>query len=159
MPSDTRPVGDAERRRGADRRRSLFHSLWDGNFLRRRRSLRRHTDSGRTILDWHSPRWLAVAILILLLCVADAVLTLALLGRGAYEANPAIAPFLERGTLDFAVAKIGMTALGVVVLTLLAQAKAFKRRIAVSTVLYTIVAGYVVLIGYELWLLQKLSDA
>jgi hypothetical protein len=157
MPSELR-VGDAERRRGIERRNRLLNALWDGNFLRRRRQMRRVGDVGRAILDWHSPKFLVIAIAILLLSVADAVLTLQLLGRGATEANPAIVPFLDRGTLAFAIAKISLTSIGVVVLTVLAQARAFRRRVPVSAVLYFIAAGYSVLIVYELWLLDKLAE-
>ena len=157
MPSQTRPVGDAERRCRAERRSNTLAALWNGNFLRRRRRMRRADDSDRAILDWHSPRWLALAVSILLLSIADAFLTLTLIGHGATEVNPAIAPFLERGSLDFAIAKITLTSLGVVVLTLLAQARAFGRRVAVSTVLYLVAGGYSTLIGYELWLLHKIG--
>ena len=156
MPSELR-AGEAERRRGIERRNRLLTALWDGNFLRRRRQTRRAGDAGMGILDWHSPKFLAIAIVILLLSVADAVLTLQLLGRGATEANPAIIPFLDRGTLAFAIAKISLTSIGVVVLTILAQARAFGRRVRVSSVLYLIVLGYAVLIAYELWLLDKLG--
>jgi len=156
MPSELR-VGDTERRRGIERRNRLLNALWDGNFLRRRRQMRRAGDAGRGIPDWHSPKFLAIAIVILLLSVADALLTLQLLARGATEANPAIIPFLDRGTLAFAIAKISLTSIGVVVLTILAQAHAFGRRVRVGSVLYLIVLGYAVLIAYELWLLDKLG--
>jgi len=156
MPCELRN-GDAERRRGIERRNRLLNALWNGNFLRRRRQSRRAADAGRSIPDWHSPKFLLTAIVILLLSIADAFLTLQLLDNGATEANPAVIPFLDRGALAFAIGKISMTSIGVVVLTLLAQARAFGRRVAVSSMLYFVVAGYVILILYEVWLLNKLE--
>ncbi|MDB6089949.1 MAG: hypothetical protein JWN85_2733 [Gammaproteobacteria bacterium] len=106
--------------------------------------------SGR---DWHHPQWLAVAMLIVLFSCADAFLTLTLIDHGAYEVNPLMAPLVGGSALAFAMVKIGLTAGGVVLLTLLARMKAFGR-IPVSLLLYTVLAGYGVLVLYEFRLLQ-----
>ena len=104
-------------------------------------------------LDWHHPQWLAVAMLIVLFSTIDAFLTLTLIERGAYEVNPLMAPLVGGSGLAFAMVKIGLTAGGVVMLTLLARMKAFGR-IPVSLLLYTVLAGYGVLVLYEYRLLQ-----
>jgi hypothetical protein len=106
-------------------------------------------------VDWHDAQWFAVALLILLLSTLDGLLTVMLVHRGAYEANPVMAPLVHGTGLSFALTKIAMTAAGVVVLTLLARLRAFGR-VPVSAVLYAILAGYGALIVYELWLLERL---
>jgi len=46
------------------------------------------------VTDWFHPQWLAVGMLILLLCSADALLTLTLISHGAVEVNPLMAPLV-----------------------------------------------------------------
>jgi hypothetical protein len=57
--------------------------------------------------------------------------------------------------LGFALVKIGMTALGVVLLTLLARLRTFGR-IPVGVILYSVLALYGTLIFYEFRLLGRL---
>jgi hypothetical protein len=52
----------------------------------------------------------------------------------------------------FVVVKIGLTGAGVILLTLLARARAFGR-MPVALLLYAVLAGYGVLVVYELRLL------
>lgn len=104
--------------------------------------------------DWFHPQWLAVAMMVLLLSFADAILTLTLIAHGASEINPLMDPLVRGSGHGFAFWKIGLTALGVVVLTLLARLRIWGR--TVGTVLYITLAGYVVLVIYELFLLRNL---
>ncbi|HUN26631.1 MAG TPA: DUF5658 family protein [Steroidobacteraceae bacterium] len=141
-----------ERRRVADRRQRTLHALVIGTLHPRRRSARRAWDRAVVATDWYRPQWLAAALLIVLFSMADALLTLTLLGRGALEANPIMAAFLAVDPVGFVPAKIALTALGVVLLTVAARVRAF-RRVPVSLLLYGVLGGYVALVGYELWLL------
>jgi len=50
--------------------------------------------------------------------------------------------------------KIGLTAMGVTMLTLLARLRFWGG--AVGTVLYVVLAGYVALVAYELFLLRNI---
>jgi hypothetical protein len=75
-----------------------------------------------------------------------------LVSRGAYEVNPVLAPLIGGSGVLFAVVKVGLTGIGVVVLTLLSRVKAFGR-MPVALILYGVLTGYSVLIGYELQLL------
>ena len=104
--------------------------------------------------DWFHPQWLGVSLLILLLCCFDAVLTLTLIGHGAYELNPFMAPLLEGSREAFVLVKVGLTSIGVVFLTVLARLRIFGR--SVGYVLYLVLAGYVALVGYELFLLRNI---
>jgi len=143
-----------ERRDRIERRRSVLRALWHGNFKRRRLAPRRTRERHAVVTDWFHPQWLGVGILILLLCCFDAVLTLTLLNHGAYELNPIMASLLEGTGRGFALVKVGLTALGVVLLTVLARMRFLGR--SVGYLLYLVLAGYVVLVGYELFLLRNI---
>lgn len=106
-------------------------------------------------MDWHHPQWLAVAILTLLLSIADAFMTLTLLERGANEANPFMEPLVHGSPLLFALIKICLTGGGITVLTLLARMRVFGR-LPVGLLLYGVLFSYALLVGYEFWLLDTL---
>lgn len=142
----------SERRRGPDRRTRVAHSLFYGSFHPRRLGPRREGEHRLGGVDWHHPWWLAIATLILALCAADAVLTVVLISRGAYELNPLLAPLVGGSGVLFAVVKVGLTGIGVMVLTLLSRFRAFGR-MPVAILLYAVLIGYGVLIAYELRLL------
>ena len=142
-----------QRPRGRDRRCSTWHALWAGNFERRRHSARRDQDRSFTSIDWHHPQWLVLTIAILLLCITDAVLTLALISAGGSEVNPVMQPLVTGSGAGFAYWKLGLTSTGVVTLVLLARTRAFGR-MPVGRILYAVALCYCVLIGYECWLLR-----
>jgi hypothetical protein len=135
----------------ADRRTRTVRALLYGSIKPGRYDARRGTDAGFAAVDWHQSRWLAVALLIVVLSCADAFFTLILLADGAYEANPVMATLLEGAPHLFALAKITLTSLGVILLTVLARTRAFGR-IPVSVVLYSVLLGYATLVAYEYWL-------
>lgn len=106
------------------------------------------------VRDWHSPRWLAVALLILALSILDAFMTLTLMRHGAQEANPLMAPLIHGGGPAFAYWKVGLTAVGVLVLTALSHVRLFGL-VPTGCVLYLVLLGYVGLIAYEWHLLHE----
>jgi len=157
-PSQSERRAEGERRRGMDRRTRTLRSLLAGSVNPRRRGPRRAHDQSLVARDWHDPQWLAVAVLILVLCSVDALLTLALLQHpGVLEANPIMASLL-RDPGAFAVIKFGVTAAGVTLLTALARVRAFGR-MPVGALLYAVLAAYVVLVAYEVWLLRSIGSA
>jgi hypothetical protein len=121
--------------------------------MRRRYGPRRVEDASFAVTDWYAPQWLAAGLLILLLCVADALLTLALLDHGAMEANPVMNTVVNGDGRSFAAMKFGLTSAGVVILILLARVRAFGR-LPVSALLYGVLAGYLWLVTYEFSLLR-----
>jgi len=143
-----------ERRTSHERRRSVLGALWRGNFARRRIAPRRRSERFIVVTDWFHPQWLAVAVGILLLSCADAVLTLTLIMHGATEVNPVMAPLVKGSGHAFALWKMGVTSLGVVLLTVLAHVRVLGRRVGV--ILYIVLAAYVILIAYELFLLRNI---
>ena len=141
----------AAKTRGSERRVRTFNALLQGNLTPRRRGMRRKMDAGFAAVDWHDSRWFAVALMIVILCCADSFFTLRLLEDGAYEVNPFMAVLLEKYPHSFALAKIGLTSIGVIIMTLVARARVFGR-VPVAVVLYAILLGYAALVAYEYWL-------
>ena len=85
-----------------------------------------HADSTErhvVVTDWFHAQWLAVGIGILLLCAADALLTLTLISHGAVEINPLMDPLVRGSGHSFGYWKIGLTSMGVLLLTLLARVR------------------------------------
>jgi hypothetical protein len=154
---DLRPshTGGVPERRCADRRRNVLRALVLGSFRRRRHGPRRAGEHTVSAVDWHHPRWLAVAIFIVLFSAGDAILTLALINRGASEANPLMAPLVAGSAATFALVKIGLTAGSVIVLTQVASTRAFGR-VPVGTLLYVALGLYGGLLVYEVRLLSVL---
>lgn len=144
-----------DRRDDPDRRKRTLYSLVYGSFNPRRRRARRTDARSLRDLDWHEPQWLAVAMLIVVLCCVDAALTLTLIAHGAYEVNPFMAPIVGGSALIFTLVKVGLTGAGVVMLTLAARMRAFGK-IPVSFLLYAVLAGYGTLVVYELRLLEEI---
>jgi len=148
------PIDAAQVRRGPDRRKRVLWSLVYGSFHPRRREPRRADENSLTAVDWHHPQWLAIATLIVALSGADAFLTLVLIGHGAYEMNPLMAPLVGGSAVGFAMTMIGLTAIGVVLLTQLARLRTFGR-IPVGAILYSVLIIYGTLIFYEFRLLAR----
>ena len=145
----------AERRSGDERRwRTLFAYLYGGHRPRRLNG-RRESDLIYPFIDWHSPRVLALALGILALCVADGVLTVVLITNGATEENPFMALLVPHNLGLFAAVKLTLTAACLFVIVACSRMR-LLRRIPGESVLYLLLAGYAVLIGYELNLLSML---
>jgi hypothetical protein len=133
----------------------MFWSLLYGGMRPRRRQGRRVQDHHRPVVDWHGEGLLTSAIVVLLLCVADALFTVQLLADGATELNPLMALLVHRGVLGFTIVKISLTGAGVLALVSIARFRVF-RRLRVAMFLHAATLGYAVLVAYELWML---SDA
>lgn len=152
-------IVSAERRLRRDRRQRLVWSVIYGSFNpRRRRPARRLDDFGFHALDWHGAHLLAVSIGILILNVADAFMTVKLLAGGAVEVNPVMEVLVTTNTAVFAALKMGMTGVSILLMVVLARYR-FMRLIRVEMLLYGVFVGYLTLIGYEIWMLQSLTES
>lgn len=148
-----------ERRSRTDRRRRIWWAVLYGSFNpRRRRPPRRLDDSRYHSLDWHGAHLLAVSIGILILNVADALMTVTLLSHGAIEVNPFMEALVSRNVAVFASLKMSMTGISVILMVFLARYR-FMRVVRVEMVLYGVLLAYVILIGYEFSMLRSLRDA
>jgi hypothetical protein len=97
-------------RSGNDRRTKSGFSIRSLLLGGRREKIRRQEDTKRIFyVDQFSPVLFFVIMSILFLCVLDALLTLFLLGRGAYEISPIMAYFLKFGPIVFFTSKYLLT--------------------------------------------------
>jgi len=149
--AETPPLAP-DRRRRHDRRALSWRTFFQGSLTPRRRGHRRDTEL-ESLVDWHEPHLLFLAIMILLLSVTDAFLTLTLIAHGAEEANPVMAYLLEQTPRLFAAVKMMLTGAGIVVLVALARARVF-RVVRISNIIHWCMLAYVLLIAYEAWLLR-----
>jgi hypothetical protein len=93
-------------------------------------------------------------VLVVVLCIVDALLTLTLIKHGAQEINPLMAPLVVGDGRGFAYWKVGLTVVGVVVLVVLARSRLFGIMPA-GVLLYLVLVMYIVLVGYEWRLLTE----
>jgi Domain of unknown function (DUF5658) len=147
--------GRIERRSGVERRRVGLATYWYGSLNPRRRAGRRATDLHYPVIDWHSPRVLALVMSILGLGVLDGVLTVLLISNGATEVNPVMARFLPHDLGLFAAVKLSLTALGVLVLVACSRMRLFKA-IPGEALLVAVVVCYIALVAYELRMLAAM---
>jgi hypothetical protein len=143
----------AERRSGLDRRALNVQAYVHGALRPRRRTGRRKADL-YPVIDWYSPRVLAVVFAILGLCVMDGILTVMLMRHGAAEINPIMALFVPHNLLGFAAVKLLLTGAGVCVLVACSRMRLF-RALPGESLLYIVLAAYVALIAYELEMLAN----
>ena len=153
LPSPSADV-QADRRLRTERRRLTLWSVLYGGFRPRRRHARRSFETGLPILDWHESHLLVVSIAILLLCVADAWLTVMLIMAGGSELNPLMDKLLSVDVMLFHAAKIALTGFGIAVLVLLSKRRLFGR-IRVVQSLYAVLVAYILLVTYELFILSS----
>jgi len=137
-----------------DRRKRVLWSLVYGSIHPRRRANRRASERRYVRLDWHHPHLLYLAIAIVLLSAADAALTLNLLSLGGREVNVVMDRFIRFDHYCFAAVKMLLTGFGVIWLVSHASRRLFGL-VPVSALLCLIGLGYLVLIGYELVLLNS----
>lgn len=142
-----------ERRSGTERRHVTLAAFYRGALNPRRREGRRSSDR-YAIIDWHSPRVLALVLGILGFCVLDGVLTIVLLSHGAREINPLMAKFVPHNLLGFAAVKLALTGAGLCVLVACSRMRLF-RRVSGEVFLYGALAAYVALISYQLHMLAR----
>jgi hypothetical protein len=140
-----------------ERRRHTLAAHWRGARNPRRRNGRRVSDLAYPIVDVHSARVFAVVMMILMLCIADGILTVMLLSRGAVEANPVMALFLPHSLGWFAAVKLSLTAMGVFVLVGCSRMRLF-RSLPAEALLHAVLLCYVLLIGHEIRLLYLIPD-
>jgi hypothetical protein len=147
--------GTTERRTAGERRSQTVRSLVAGGWHARRRNPRRDEPARIGSIDWHASRWFAAAFIVLLLSMADTLMTLVLIQHGAVEINPIMQPFVIGNGPTFAFLKLALTASAVTILVVLTRVPTFGRLLA-GPILMGAAFIYVVLIGYEMWLLDRL---
>lgn len=137
-----------KKRARPDRRVFSWRTVFFGFTRSRRHNLRRADDAEILFLDWHHPWLFFLSLGTMIMSCVDAFMTLALLERGMYEANPLMSAMLEQGVGAFAAAKMAMTGLSILVLVYLAKAR-FLNRFRTGLLLTVFFSLYACLICYE----------
>jgi hypothetical protein len=102
--------------------------------------------------DRYGRRLLLVALLLLLLCVADGLYTLLHVSQGAIEMNPLMDHLLEKGPLVFWTVKFVITAGGIVLLVV------YRHHPLARVFWGALVIIYGLLLAYHLYLFFKQPD-
>lgn len=95
-----------------------------------------------------------MVVALLLLTIADGSITLVLVNSHCEEANPLMAPLVERGAAPFLVVKYALTACGLPVLLAYRRHRMFGSRFRVGFVLPVLVGLYLTLLAYQFALLR-----
>jgi hypothetical protein len=146
----------SNRRQTDDRRAPSWRTLISGHRHARRRDLRRSEDASSAFVDWYHPWLLFLALGSMVLSCLDAFLTLELLQRGMIEANPLMALLLRQGTAVFAVSKIAMTGISIIILVLCSRIQ-FMNYLPTGLLLTALFSVYCCLVCYQVVNLLHLS--
>ena len=146
-------------RSGKDRRTKSGFNIRSFLFGGKREEIRRQEDTRRIFyVDQFSPRLFYTITTIVFLCALDALLTLNLLHRGAYEVNPVMAFFLEFGPYTFFTCKYSLTIVPVIVLLKFRNISVRMIEISTRTVLHILAVFYIAVVAWELYLFFYVAD-
>lgn len=153
---DQTQSSDHSPRNGPDRRTHGLKSFWNSLHMRRRKGMRRDKDEMIShYVDVHDQTTIWTTIAIIVLSCTDSFLTLTLLQQGlAYEANPVMRALIETDTTLFVAGKAAVTIFCLLFLVAHKNFWLFNNRLRTKTILFSILVGYIVLINYELVLLN-----
>lgn len=155
VDKSSRVAGLIERRSGADRRRRRLPAFFR-QFLHGRRAGERRLEHGPAhhYVDLHGPGLLLVILVILLMCVADAYLTLTLLNDGAVEVNPVMRAAIAADWKWFFYSKYVATACSLIILLMHKNYRVLGR-VSGQHILFTVLLLYACLISYEIRLFMR----
>ena len=103
--------------------------------------------------DRYSQTLFGAVLLILFFSVLDGLLTLFLIDHGATELNPVMAYYLDVGPYAFFSVKYLLTSVAVVILLLCQNAFLRTIRIHTRSLFYVIVAAFMSVVAWELFLI------
>ncbi len=106
-------------------------------------------------VDRIDPSTFFLAVLLLVLTIVDGAVTLLLLGAGCEEVNPAMDYLLRRGPIFFLLGKYALTTAGLPFLLVFRQFPLFRTRFRVGYLLPIFVGLYLVLLGYQVALINS----
>ena len=144
-----------DRRREPDRRTAPTR-VWGafppaGWRMRARRAAEHHCPY---FIDRFPATLFVLIIVVLVLCVVNAVLTLELLQCGGEEFNPLMGFLLDHGMRSFLIGKYVLTAVGLPLLLIFKNHFLFGTRFRVGHLIPIIVTLYLVLIAYQTLLIM-----
>ncbi len=137
-----------ERRKQPDRRKTPTKPLSRHIFKGRRKQARRMEEDKDYYVDRYQSKYLALILMILILCVFDAYFTLKILHYGGTELNPLMITFIDRAPFVCLIVKYLITAICLVVILVHKNFIVFGKLRARSSI-YVIFFVYLVLVLYE----------
>lgn len=145
-----------EQRKEEDRRQPSLKTLRGALTLHRRCNPRREHDHLDSYTDWYGHWPLAATVTIILLCFADAFLTMVLLSKGAVELNGLMDYLIQKDIQLFTVVKMATTGAAMIILVLHFNFRVYKY-VAVRYLIYGLVPLYSLLIYHELTMLATIG--
>jgi hypothetical protein len=150
LPAERR-VPSSERR--SNQRKAALYSF----YRNRRKEVRRDDDSLIGVyVDSHEPRLFYLAITLMTLSVLDAFFTTLLIYNGSEELNPLLAYLMELNLYAFLGAKFFITGFSIVFFIWHKHHRLFNLISCYQLLIFS-VAVYVLLVGYELSMVQHLT--
>jgi hypothetical protein len=139
-------------RSGKDRRTKSGFNIRSLLFGGKREKIRRQEDTRRIFyVDQFSPVLFFVIVSILFLCVLDALLTLFLLGQGAYKITSVMAYFLKFGAFVFFISKYLLTITALICFLMFRNIAVRLIKIRAVTMLYLMAAFYLTVVIMEFY--------
>jgi hypothetical protein len=146
-------------RSGKDRRTKGSFNIRSFLFSGRRSKIRRQADTNKIFyVDQFSQGLFILIVSILFLGVIDALLTLWLLNRGAYEVNPIMKYFLQIGPYTFFIFKYFLTVTSVIFLLIFRNVSIRGIRLKARSALYYILVFYLAVVAWEIHLISNWSN-
>ena len=147
-------------RSGKDRRTKSGFNIRSLLFGGKREKIRRQADIRRIFyVDQFSPGLFVIIVFILFLGVLDALLTLSLLNRGAYEVNPIMKYFLQFGPYTFFIFKYFLTIAPLICFLIFRNVVIRVIKIKTRSVLYVIAVFYLAIVAWEIHLISNLPNS
>lgn len=144
-------------RSGIDRRKNPRINIRSLMGVGKRRIIRRQEDKSIIFLvDLFSPKLFLPIVATLFFSVMDALLTLFLIGNGAYETNPIMAYYLNIGPYSFFAVKYILTSVGIIILLIFRNLTFKIFKISTSALLYLIAGIFIAVVAWEIFLISKI---
>jgi len=151
-----------EDRRAPSNRRLRFTGAFTQHSHRGKRQLaRRSGDQYRNqrvqkgyYIDKYEPKMLVITLSILLLCLADAYMTILIIANGGEELNIFMDTLINKGMFNFIIGKYIITS-GCLIFLLAHRNFHVFGNIEVSQILSSLLVIYILLIGYEISIIES----
>lgn len=145
-----------DRRSGQDRRSGKRFQFVKQLITGQRANARRSSDQNRVVyFDRYGSDLFVVIIAILVLSVADAILTINLIRRGAVEINPIMEYYLKLGPHNFLAVKYVLTSLSVFILVIYSNSNLKNGRFPIRSVFPWIITVLMSVVVWEIYLMIK----
>ncbi len=112
--------------------------------------------AGEYYVDRYSARTLLLVLIIIALSIADAFLTLYLIGHGAAEVNPVMAHFLDYGPAAFLAAKYLLTVSAILLLLIHKNTFLFRTRMRAKILFVVFLGIFIAVVLWEVYLITQL---